>query len=166
MIVKYILAIDPGEKPGYALLDATQLISVETKPACIQLKRYPVICSGTSLEAIDSTPPDQTICLVEDQFFGGAAGKKSLKTLIFRAGQQVGRVQDRVSKIYTISPTNWRIALFGGNLSKEVSNNRVLANLSQDEQMRLYSSDVLDAIGIGWSWLSGSKRAVERKKMQ
>ena len=154
-----ILAIDPGSKPGYAVLDTTRMIQRgqltsgrEAPRLVLSSSTYP----GGSYSAV----------VVEGQWIhgrGGAAPKKIL-TLANTAGMQFARAAVGAWKIYRIpadGQNSWFAAFYrSAGVPQDILCNRIYKELDHAEQVLIdraagrsksRKKDLLAAVGIGWA---------------
>ena len=144
-----ILSIDPGEHPGYALLNTDTLIHRK------YFRRALPQVVGLWL-ARPSVAAD--VCTVELQWLTGPKRKRAVLTLAFTAGWQLcaacaatGGLPER------IHVDDWREALDVGKATKRVVCNRVEQSLTPIEAALIPPCrparlrDLYDAIAIGWA---------------
>ena len=153
----WVVAVDPGKKPGAVLLDGTTGVVLRVA-ATVDPKRAPWIYAGADLAAVEL-----------QWFFGNRARRvgprgrvatrnvdvNDLLRLAFRAGFTLACIP--ASRSLAILPQDWRAALgYGAGLSKEQVQKKIADNLTAPERQVIVESapasrhgDVLDAIGIG-----------------
>lgn len=177
-----ILAIDPGRKPGYVLLDETQRIHRRHLPGHPALPL--VVAAGlTCLKILDwwacFGQPEISRIVIEGQFGQiSNAKRRSILTLSVEAGWQLHRAVNAISLFQgdvlsslihpqALSRTDdpgWRDALGCANATKSVVQNRVEQSLLPAEHALFACAsaarlgDCLDATAIGWgAWISEPK---------
>lgn len=149
-----ILAIDPGRRPGYALLDPGTLID----------RRWYgetplVVACWQSLPTSLPAGVELTAVVVEGQWLQGAKRKAAILALALEAGWQLAAAQLLHGGAgYIVPVSHWRGALELGRATKKVAQNRCTSVLTVPELAHTASTsptrrgDVLDAILIGWGW--------------
>lgn len=165
-----ILAIDPGLKPGYAILDPDVLVP---RGPLMQERSLPrIIWTGTRLPP---TTYHVTAVVVEAQWSDRVFSRDpknrvsvdSLLSLAFTAGTQCATASFAFAAYpYTILPTAWHAAIGPRNTSAQVVYNRIAAALTQEESELVTAhrkiDDILAAIGIGWAhYLGASKQRIK-----
>jgi len=153
-----ILAIDPGEYPGFAIVGGP------TKRHAMGIHRCPIEWLGASIPAVKAYleltgMPD--VILIEDQY-RGKASQKSMTTLSQRAGYLAGALGLPVDRTYFISPRSWYKAVGApAKCTKAVCMYRLQHSLTPSELVVLEALvaefpnqrfDILAALGIAWSY--------------
>lgn len=145
-----VLGIDPGNKsPGFALTDS----EVQYKRGRKGFRAPEVFWVGVAVSELICDP---NVAVVESQWFNPKIKQTSIYKLAFNAGWYLRGAN--TNEKYTTSVDTWKHAIIKGQLSKAVFCNRLYAMLTTNEQAlvdrhpRAVRSDLLDAIGISWSW--------------
>lgn len=175
-----ILAIDPGRKPGYALLDETQLIERRHLPGRPETPM--VIAVATSWGDFAGNGTVRSIAAsvgIGRVFCEGQHGrldqqrKRSILSLSVEAGWQLHRAVAAYQCLPALihpqalsrtDKTGWRDALRCSQITKAVVQARVERSLLAHE-LSLFScasaarlGDCLDATAIGWgAWIAQPK---------
>jgi len=149
-----ILAIDPGRKPAYALLDTSNLVERR-----FFKRRLPRVAG--SWEALpERLPCTPRVVVVEGQWLFGPRNKSAILHLALEAGWQLCAACMTLGGEPFVQPVNeWREALgVGGRVVKKVAQNRCRSALDPAELSLLATTrparlgDRLDAILVGWGW--------------
>jgi hypothetical protein len=155
-----VQAIDPGAKPGYALVETDTLLPRAHLPFDM-----PRVCMASHRRFVTTAE----VVVYEGQWeprpkdVGPRAKRRKARvqdiiTLAQRAGMQAilaGGARAGVS-LYCLPPNVWRQSIGGG--SATVCANRIEMSLTDDERALLERipqsrrADVLAAIGIAWGW--------------
>lgn len=148
-----VLGIDPGAQPGYAILHA------------------PSGCAPSLAGVYTSYPQigvPHVVVIERPEIRKGSRGRISLKsvvTLAFTAGQQLGEAKTNplCQGFFAYTPTKWKNILYTGGIQvkKEVFCNRILADFPDDLSMLKLTLDQIDAIGIAWAHLILTKRVTK-----
>jgi len=165
-----ILAIDPGRRPGYVLLDETQLLARAHLP---QRPSLPLVVAVAL--ALDKLPPGVRYSRIVIEGQHGAIARErrnAILSLSVEAGWQLCRAVDAVYPFavpHVIHPQafsrtdrpGWRDALGCSAVNKSVVQARIERSLISAEQSLFACAsaarlgDCLDAVAIGWgAWLS------------
>lgn len=152
-----ILAIDPGAKAGYVMLDtATELVRRRLPRAVPAL---PLVVDAW--RACPSTPAD--VIVGEAQWLARGKDPTDILELARRAGWQMAVAVRQCQGIpHWISPVRgWREALQSNKVPKRVLISRAEASLSPVESDILRRAagraptsmrDLCEAVMIGWGW--------------
>jgi len=157
----YLLAIDPGAKPGYALLDCDTPVQRKYFPGRPLLPVVLGLWGAFPLDTGAWRAPRAVV--VELQWLHGRdqlAKKRSILTLAPRAGWQLCRACGHFgAEPHAQRPQEWRAALgVPPGVTKAVLARRVEASLTPAELALVAATrlppgrllDLYDAIGIGW----------------
>ena len=167
-----ILAIDPGRRPGYVLLDETQLLPRAHLP---QRPSLPLVVAVA--RAFDKLPPGVRYSRIVIEGQHGAIARErrnAILSLSVEAGWQLRRAVDALSGAppavpHVIHPQafsrtdrpGWRDALGCSAVNKSVVQARIERSLISAERSLFACAsaarlgDCLDAAAIGWgAWLS------------
>jgi len=154
-----ILAVDPGEKMGLAIVNPLlrRIASHRSAlPAC------EVVRVATSWEGLGPLPEiDEGV--VEYQYGGRIhrgprrVSAASVIKLAFRAGHAAALIPAPIR--YALAPQVWKGSLCsgGGTIAKAAFCNRISRNLTDSERAQVWQFpenrrlDVLDAIGLAWA---------------
>lgn len=145
----HILAIDPGRKPGYALLDTSVLVPRRYFRVSLPL----IVGWWTALPAVRAD-----VVVAERQWLGGPKRKDAILDLAFTAGWQLACacVQTR-GLPHAQDVRMWRQTLRAGGCTKKVLCRRLEASLLPAEAAILPRVsptrllDLYDAALIGWA---------------
>jgi hypothetical protein len=135
-----ILGIDPGKKPGYAIVAATGIVYMGRElPVLGSVQR--ILCERPRLRV-----------------GGRRLDPNSIVTLACTAGEQMGRACERYPQAESewVDPRKWK-----GTIPKEIMTNRIrrFAEQLDGYDPKKANSDVLDALGLAlwglghdWNW--------------
>lgn len=143
--MNFVLAIDPGAKPGYCLaqINPFQIVSV-IKP----LDLPPGTVVVVEMPEIRKTKLTRTTI--------GKIDPQSVVKLAFTAGQQFAEMKALPGCIHAeaFPPSVWKERLYrgGGTLKKAVFCERVRVDLKLDPSL---TQDQLDAAGLAWAFVRG-----------
>lgn len=151
------LAVDPGSKPGFAEFNNGQLIEVGYDPERLTTAIYDqaVFEGQYATRYVYRNGRRQRVALASQQ------------SLSFTAGRLFEKVVAREK--FRINPNDWRRVLWPG--SNRLPKATVLARLRKqlppawvamvDRLPKSHRDDALEAVGIGWAWLTLTERERE-----
>lgn len=150
-----ILAIDPGRKAGFALVDESTFDAGEWRRG---LPTALVTQCTSDLATAATWRADLVIC---ERQYAGEAGKVALSTLAFGAGALLGLLFETsgADAAYGMSPHTWKdlLCASGGTIRKDVFTARLARALPDDFPGDRTNADQLDAVGLGWALCAALK---------